>query len=117
MDQCQFVFDIESYKRQSRMKELIVNPLRECCKKILEKMQDSNGEHTKRKYFHRHHASTNQRLIDDYFSNQPTYDEALFWVNILLVKPVFLACGNTIWSYGDEATREVKYPNYGFVTK
>jgi hypothetical protein len=83
MDQCQFVFDIESYKRQSRMKELIVNPLRECCKKILEKMQDSNGEHTKRKYFHRHHASTNQRLIDDYFSNQPTYDETLFWVNIL----------------------------------
>jgi hypothetical protein len=91
MDPPQFVFDIESYKRQSRMEEeLIVKPLMERRKKILEEMQDSNGERTKRRYFHRDHAVANQRLIDDYFSNQPMYDEAMFRRRFRMQKPLFL---------------------------
>ncbi|KAK2445044.1 hypothetical protein QL285_016018 [Trifolium repens] len=91
MDQPQFVFDIEYYKRQSRMEEeLIVKPLMERRKKILEEMQDSNGERTKRRYFHRDHVVANQRLIDDYFSNQPMYDEAMFRRRFRMQKPLFL---------------------------
>ena len=79
MDQSQFVFDVEAYKRQSRLEEeLILNPLRARRKKLLAEMQDSNGERTKRIYFHLDHAVSNQRLIDEYFSNQPMYDEAMF---------------------------------------
>jgi hypothetical protein len=70
--------------------ELIVNPLRERRKKILEEMQDSNSERTNRRYFHRDHAAVNQRLIDDYFSNQPTYDEAIFRRRFRMQKHLFL---------------------------
>jgi hypothetical protein len=91
MDQSQFVFDVEAYKRQSRLEEeLILNPLRERRKKLLAEMQDSNGERTKRRYFHRDHAAANQRLIDDYFSNQPTYDEVMFRRRFRMRKPLYL---------------------------
>lgn len=33
---------------------------------------------SKRRYLKRDHTSPNQRLIDDYFSSEPTYDEAMF---------------------------------------
>ena len=33
---------------------------------------------SKRKYFKRDHVAVNQRMIDDYFVNQPTYDKQCF---------------------------------------
>jgi hypothetical protein len=53
-------------------------------------MQYSNGERTKRRYFHRNHAAINQKLVDDYFSNQPTYDEAIFRHRFWMQKHLFL---------------------------
>ena len=70
-----FSFDIEAYKKQSEIEEkYIVNRFRERRQKIVE----DQAPRSKRKYFKRDHVAENQRLIDDYFPNQPTYDDAIF---------------------------------------
>ncbi|XP_013585405.1 PREDICTED: uncharacterized protein LOC106294396 [Brassica oleracea var. oleracea] len=49
----------------------------------------------RRRYFKRDHAAANQRLVDDYFSNQPTYDDAMYRRRFRMRKHVFL------WIVGD----------------
>nr|AAY33663.1 unknown [Brassica juncea] len=87
MDPLEFDFDIEAYKRQSEIKErYILNHFSERRQKIEQDYSSSK----KRRYFKRDHAAANQRLIDDYFSNQPTYDDAMFRRRFRMRKHVFL---------------------------
>ena len=75
MDPSEFPFDIEAYKRQSEIEErYIVNRFRERRNQI----EEGYTLNVKRKYLNRDHASANQRLIEDYFADQPTYDDAMF---------------------------------------
>ncbi|CAJ2673176.1 unnamed protein product [Trifolium pratense] len=54
-------------------------------KKILE-----DGAPSSRKYVNRDHPAANQRLIDDYFANEPTYDDAMFRRRYRMQKHLFL---------------------------
>lgn len=86
MDPSELLFDIEAYKRQSEIEErYILNQFRERRKKI----EEDYPPRSKRRYHKRDHAAANQRLIDDYFSNQPTYDDAMFHRRFRMRKHVF----------------------------
>jgi len=52
----------------------MVNQFRERQNKILE----DSAPRSNRKYLNRDRAAANQRLIVDYFANEPTYDDAVF---------------------------------------
>uniref|UniRef100_A0A0D3AS79 DDE Tnp4 domain-containing protein n=1 Tax=Brassica oleracea var. oleracea TaxID=109376 RepID=A0A0D3AS79_BRAOL len=73
MDPSEFLFDIEVYKKNS------VSLKRGISYTGLEsaEIEEDHTSHSKRKYFKRDHVTANQRLIDDYFANQPTYDEEM----------------------------------------
>ena len=87
MDPSEFPFDIKAYKKQCEIEErYIVNRSRECRKNI----EEEHASLSKRKYFQRDHVASNQKLIDDYFANQPTYDEAIFPRRFRMRKHVFL---------------------------
>ncbi|XP_013617071.1 PREDICTED: uncharacterized protein LOC106323507 [Brassica oleracea var. oleracea] len=87
MDPSELLFDIEAYKRQSEIEErYILNQFRERRKKI----EEDYPPRSKRRYHKRDHAAANQRLIDDYFSNQPTYDDTMFRRRFRMRKHVFL---------------------------
>ncbi|GAA0162950.1 hypothetical protein LIER_18934 [Lithospermum erythrorhizon] len=103
MDPPQFVFDIEAYKRQTQMEEeLIVKPLRERHKKILGEMKAQNSTpHNKRKYIYRDHAAANRRLIENYFSDEPTYDETMFRRRFRMEKDVFLRIVGDLSTHDD----------------
>jgi len=65
-------FDIEAYFQKRDIEDTyIVNRFIQCRKKL----EEGSASRT-RKYFNRDHAAANQRLIDDYFANEPTYDDA-----------------------------------------
>jgi len=68
----------------------IINRFRERWKKILE-----DSAPRSRKYLNGDHAAANQTLIDDYFANDPTYDDAMFRRWYRMQKHVFL------WIVGD----------------
>lgn len=86
MDPSEFPFDIEAYKKQCEIEErYIVNRSRECRKNI----EEEHASRIKRKYFKRDHVASNQKLIDDYFANQPTYDEAIFPRQFRMRKHIF----------------------------
>jgi hypothetical protein len=75
MDPSEYPFDIEAYKRQSEIEErYIVNRFKEQRNQI----EEGDTPRVKRKYLNRDHAAANQRLIDDYFADQPTCDDAMF---------------------------------------
>jgi len=75
MDPSEFVFDIEAYKSQFKIEErYILNTFSECRQKI----EQDYPSNSKTRYLKRDHVAANQRLIDDYFSSQPTYDDAMF---------------------------------------
>ncbi|KAL9299199.1 hypothetical protein AtEden1_Chr2g0229811 [Arabidopsis thaliana] len=75
MDPSEYPFDIEAYKRQSEIEEMyIINRFRERRNKIGE----DYPPRSKRKYFKRDHASAKLKNIDDYFANEPIYDDAMF---------------------------------------
>jgi hypothetical protein len=79
-------FDIEAYKQKCDIEDTyIVNRFIQRRKKI----EEDSASRT-RKYFNRDHAAVNQRLIDDYFSNEPTYDDAMFRRRYRMQKHVFL---------------------------
>ena len=87
MDPSEFPFDIKAYKKQCEIEErYIVNRSRECKKNI----EEEHASRSKRKYFKRDHVASNQKLIDDDFANQPTYDEAIFPRRFRMRKHVFL---------------------------
>jgi hypothetical protein len=74
MDPSEYHFDIAAYNQNLEIEETyIVNRFRERQNKILE-----DSAPRSRKYLNRDHAAANQRLIDDYFANEPTYDDAMF---------------------------------------
>ncbi|XP_024630899.1 uncharacterized protein [Medicago truncatula] len=52
---------------------------------VVKKIEGGSGSHS-RKY----HVAANQRLIDDYFANEPTYDDAMFRRRYWMQKHVFL---------------------------
>ncbi|KEH33889.1 hypothetical protein MTR_3g053420 [Medicago truncatula] len=76
MDPSKYPFDIAAYNRKCEIEETytyMVNQFRERRNKILE-----DSACRSRKYLNRYYAAANQRLIDDYFANEPTYDDAMF---------------------------------------
>ncbi|KAL9665809.1 hypothetical protein QQ045_000130 [Rhodiola kirilowii] len=108
MDPSEFPFDIEAYKRQSEIEErFIVNRFRERRNIILE---DSTPR-SKRKYFNTDHAAANQRLIDDYFANEPTYDDAMFCRRFWMRKHVFLRIVGDLSSNDNYFTQRVDAAN------
>ena len=108
MDPSEFPFDIEAYKKQSEIEErYIVNRFRERRKKIVEEQTPRN----KRKYFKRDHVAANQRLIDDYFANQPTYDDAIFRRRFKMRKHVFLRTVGDLSSNDNYFTQRVDAAN------
>ena len=69
-----FGFDMEAYfKKRDVEDSYMVNRFIQRRKKL----EEGSASRT-RKYFNRDHAAANQRLIDDYFANDPTYDDAMF---------------------------------------
>ncbi|KEH34734.1 hypothetical protein MTR_3g068050 [Medicago truncatula] len=64
-----------------------------------------------RKYFNRDHATANQRLIDDYFANEPTYDDAMFRHRYLMQKHVFLRIIGDLSSSDNYFTQRVDAAN------
>ena len=108
MDPSEFPFDIEAYKKQSEIEErYIVNRFRERQKKIAEEQT----LRSKRKYFKRDHVAANQRLIDDYFANQPTYDDAIFRRRFRMRKHVFLRIVGDLSSNDNYFTQRVDAAN------
>ncbi|XP_048623979.1 uncharacterized protein LOC125592674 [Brassica napus] len=108
MDPSEFPFDIEAYKKQSEIEErYIVNRFRERRKKIVEEQTPRS----KRKYFKRDHVAANQRLIDDYFANQPTYDDAIFRRRFRMRKHVFLRIVGDLSSNDNYFTQRVDAAN------
>jgi hypothetical protein len=91
MDPSECPFDIEAYKRQFEIKETyIVNGFREQRNQI----EEIYTPHFKRKYLNRDHAAANQRLIDNYFADQPTYKDAMFCRQFQMRKHVRIVSKN-----------------------
>jgi len=61
------------------------NHFRERRNKILE-----DSAPRSRKYVNRDHAAANQKLIDGYFTNEPTYDDAVYRRRYQMQNHVFL---------------------------
>ncbi|XP_057440104.1 protein ALP1-like [Lotus japonicus] len=79
-------FDLEAYLEKSKREDTyVLNHFRERRNLILEGSAPRG-----RKYLSRDHAGANQRLIDDYFSNEPTYDDGIFRCRYRIQKHVFL---------------------------
>ncbi|XP_045810327.1 uncharacterized protein LOC123904745 [Trifolium pratense] len=96
-----------AYKLRREIEETyILNRFRECRQKILE----YNAPRT-RKYLNRDHAAANQRLIDDYFANEPTYDDPMFRRRYRMQKHVFLQIVKDLSSSDDYFTQRVDAAN------
>ncbi|XP_057432526.1 uncharacterized protein LOC130725300 [Lotus japonicus] len=79
-------FDFAAYLQNSELEEaFILNQVRERRNKILEDRAPRS-----RKYVRRDHAAANRRLIEDYFANEPTYDDTMFRRRYRMQKHVFL---------------------------
>jgi len=103
-DPSEFPFDIKAYKRQSGIEDrYIVNRFREQRNQI----EEGYTPRVKRKYLNRDHAAANQRLIDDYFANQPTYDDAMFRRRFRIRKHVFLRIVGDLSSNDNYFTQRV----------
>lgn len=87
MDPSEYPFDIAAYNRKCEIEETyMVNRFRERRNKILK----DSAPLSNRKYLNRDHAAANQKLIDDYFADEPTYDDAMFRRRYRMQKHVFL---------------------------
>lgn len=81
-----YPFDIEAYFQKRDVEDTyIVNRFIQRRKKL----EEGCASRT-RKYFNRDHAAANQRLIDDYLANEPTYDDSMFRRRYRMQKHVFL---------------------------
>ena len=79
-------FDIKADKQKRDIEDTyIVNRFIQRRKEI----EEDSASHS-RNYFNRDHAAANQRQIDDYFANEPTYDNAMFRRWYRMQKHVFL---------------------------
>jgi len=86
MDPSEYPFHIAAYNQKCEIEETyMVNRFRERRNKIL-----ADCAPRTRKYLNRDHATKNQRLIHDYFANEPTYDAATFCLRYRMQKHVFL---------------------------
>ncbi|XP_024642122.1 uncharacterized protein [Medicago truncatula] len=100
-------FDIEAYKQKCDIEDTyIVNRFIQRRKKI----EEGSGSHS-RKYLNRDHAAANQRLIDDYFANEPTYDDAMFRRRYRMQKYVFLRIVGDLSSSDNYFTQRVDAAN------
>uniref|UniRef100_A0A0D3A5K6 Myb-like domain-containing protein n=1 Tax=Brassica oleracea var. oleracea TaxID=109376 RepID=A0A0D3A5K6_BRAOL len=98
----------DATKKKSEIEErYIVNRFRERRKKFVEEQTPRS----KRKYFKRDHVAANQRLIDDYFANQPTYDDAIFRRRFRMRKHVFLRIVGDLSSNDNYFTQRVDAAN------
>ncbi|KAL9665054.1 hypothetical protein QQ045_020463 [Rhodiola kirilowii] len=105
MDPSELLFDIEAYQRKTEIEErYIMNRFTECRKKS---WQENNATRSKRKYLNRDHPAANQRLIDDYFSNEPIYDDAMFRHRYRMQKHVFLRIVGDLSSSDNYFTQRV----------
>ncbi|KAK2434912.1 hypothetical protein QL285_020015 [Trifolium repens] len=84
----------------------MTNRFREHRKKILEAYAPRT-----RKYINRDHAAANQRLIDDYFATEPTYDDAMFCRRYRMQKHVFLRIVGDLSSSDNYFTQRVDAAN------
>ena len=99
-------FDMEAYFQKRDVEDTyIVNRFIQRRKKIEE---DSGSR--RRKYLNRDHAATNQRLIDDYFAKEPTYDDAMFRRRYRIQKHVFLRIVRDLSSSDNYFTTELMPP-------
>ena len=86
MDPSSDDFDVAAYLQNREVEDTyVLNRFRERRKKILE-----DGAPRSRKYVNRDHPAANQRLIDDYFADEPTYDDAMFRRRYRMQKHLFL---------------------------
>ena len=100
-------FDIEAYFQKRDIEDTyIVNRFIQRRKKILE-----DSAPRSRKYLKRDHAAANQRLIDDYFANEPTYDDAMFRRRYQMQKHVFLRIVGDLSSSDNYFTQRVDAAN------
>ncbi|XP_058755868.1 uncharacterized protein LOC131629060 [Vicia villosa] len=107
MDLSQYHFDIAAYNQNREIEEnYIVNRFRERRNKISE-----DNAPRSRKYLNRDHAAANQRLIDDYFANEPTYDDAMFRRRYRMKKNVFLRIVGDLSSSDNYFTQRVDAAN------
>ncbi|CAM8883137.1 unnamed protein product [Rhodiola kirilowii] len=105
MDPSELPFDIEAYQRKTEIEErYIMNRFTERRKKS---WQENNATRSKRNYLNRDHPTANQRLIDDYFSNEPTYDDAMFRRRYRMQKHVFLRIVGDLSSSDNYFTQRV----------
>ena len=100
-------FDVAAYTKNREIEDAYVrNVFRERRKKILE-----DGARRSRKYLNRDHTAANQRLIDDYFANEPTYDDAMFRRRYRMKKNVFLRIVGDLSSSDNYFTQRVDAAN------
>ncbi|KAK2353814.1 hypothetical protein QL285_091400 [Trifolium repens] len=96
-------FDVAAYTKNREIEDAYVrNVFRERRKKILE-----DGARRSRKYLNRDHTAANQRLIDDYFANEPTYDDAMFRRRYRMQKHLFLRIVEDLSSSDNYFTQRV----------
>ncbi|XP_057435838.1 uncharacterized protein LOC130728393 [Lotus japonicus] len=77
---------LSPYLQNSEFEEAFIrNQVREHQNKLLEDRAPRS-----RKYVRRDHAAANRRLIEDYFANEPTYDDTMFRRRYRMQKHVFL---------------------------
>ncbi|XP_058722214.1 uncharacterized protein LOC131620313 [Vicia villosa] len=74
------------------------------------KISEDNAPRS-RKYLNRDHAAANQRLIDDYFANEPTYGDAMFRRRYRMKKNVFLRIVGDLSSSDNYFTQRVDAAN------
>jgi len=108
MDPSEYHFDIAAYNRKCEIEETyMVNRFTERRNKILE----DSAPRSNRKYLNRDHATANQRLIDDYFANEHTYDDAMFRRRYQMQKHVFLRIVGDLSSSDNYFTQRVDAAN------
>ncbi|KAL9672851.1 hypothetical protein QQ045_029104 [Rhodiola kirilowii] len=77
----------------------------------VKKIEEDYAPRNKRRYFKRDHVSANQRLIGDYFANEPTYDDAMFRRRFRMRKHVFLRIVGDLSSIDNYFTQRVDAAN------
>ncbi|XP_058772023.1 uncharacterized protein LOC131645841 [Vicia villosa] len=103
----QLLKKLEAYNQNREIEEnYIVNRFRERRNKISE-----DNAPRSRKYLNRDHAAANQRLIDDYFANEPTYGDAMFRRRYRMKKNVFLRIVGDLSSSDNYFTQRVDAAN------
>jgi hypothetical protein len=100
-------FDIEAYFQNRDAEDTyIVNRFIQRRKKL----EEGSASRT-RKYFNRDYAAANQRLIDDYFANEPAYYDAMFHRRYRMQKHIFLRIVGDLSSSDNYFTQRVDAAN------